>query len=76
MTLSVADLEAFLDAHSALLRLPIAPEHRDGVVRYLQLAAGMATRVMEFPLDPSDESGSAFVPVSPPPHRATDGSAA
>ena len=66
MTLSAADLEAFVDAQSAMLQLPIAPEHREGVLRYLQLATGMAERVMGLPLDPADESGAVFVPVPPP----------
>ena len=59
------DYEALVDAQSALLGLSIAPEHRPGVLRCLQLAAGMATLVMEHPLTPQDESGSVFVPVSP-----------
>ncbi len=59
------DLEAYLDAQSALLALPIAPEHRPGVLRYLQLAAGLAPRVMDFALTPADESGSIFLPVGP-----------
>ena len=57
--------EAYVDAQCALLGLPLAPEHRPGVVRYLQLVAGMAPRVMDFALTPADESGSVFVPVSP-----------
>jgi hypothetical protein len=59
------DFEAYVDAQSALLGLPIAPEHRPGVVRYLQLVAGMAPRVMDFALTPADESGNVFVPVAP-----------
>jgi len=35
------------------------------VLRYLQLVAGMAPRVMDFPLGPADESGNVFVPVAP-----------
>ena len=57
------DCDAYVDAQAALLGLPIAPEHRPGVVRYLQLAAGMAPRVMDFVLAPGDESGNVFVPV-------------
>ena len=56
-------LEATLDAQAALLGLPIAPAHRPGVLRYLELAAGMAPLVMDFPLGPADESGNVFVPV-------------
>lgn len=57
--------EAFVDAQCALLGLTLAPEHRPGVVRYLQFVAGMAPRVMDFPLAPHDESGNVFVPVAP-----------
>ena len=60
------DFDAYLDAQSALLGLQITPEQRPGVLRYLQLAATMAPRVMDFKLTPADESGSVFVPVSPP----------
>jgi len=59
------DFEAYLDAQSALLGLPVTPGQRPGVLRYLQLAAGLAPRVMDFELTPADESGSVFVPVSP-----------
>jgi hypothetical protein len=59
------DFEAWLDAQCALLGLPIAPEHRPGVLMHLQLAAGMAARVMNFELTPADESGNVFVPVVP-----------
>jgi hypothetical protein len=55
---------AWVDAQSALLGLPLAPEHRPGVVRYTQLVMGLAPRVMDFVLTPHDESGSVFVPVS------------
>ena len=58
------DLEAYVDAQAALLGLPLAAEHRPGVLRYMQLAAAMAPRVMDFALTPADESGSVFVPVA------------
>lgn len=67
------DVETWVDQQSALLGLPIAPAHRPGVVRYLQLVAGMAPRVMDFALTPADESGNAFVPVAP---GGADGDAA
>lgn len=60
------DLEAYLDAQSALLALPITAEQRPGVLRYLQLAASMAPRVMDFKLTPADESGSVFLAVRVP----------
>jgi hypothetical protein len=61
----VMDFEALVDAQSALLGMPIAPEHRPGVVRYLQMVAGVAPRVMEFEVGPADESGNVFIPVAP-----------
>jgi hypothetical protein len=60
-----SQVEAYVDAQCALLGLSLAPEHRPGVVRYLQLVIGMAPRVMDFPLGPADESGNTFVPVAP-----------
>ena len=59
------DFEVYLDAQCALLGLRLAPEHRPGVLRYLQLMAGVAPRVMDFELGPADESGNVFVPVPP-----------
>ena len=59
------DMEAFVDAQSAMLGLTISAAQRPGVVRYMQLVAGMAPRVMDFALTPADESGNTFVPVSP-----------
>ncbi len=59
------DAESYLDAAAAALALPIAAEHRPGVLRYLQLVAGLAPRVMTFELTESDESGNVFRPVEP-----------
>jgi len=60
------DMEAFVDAQSAMLGLTITAAQRPGVVRYMQLVAGMAPRVMDFALTPADESGNCFVPVPVP----------
>jgi hypothetical protein len=38
-----------------------------------QLAAGMAPRVMDFPLAPADESGNVFVPVEAPKRERREG---
>jgi hypothetical protein len=59
------DIETYVDSQAALLGLTLSPEHRPGVVRYFQLVAGMAPRVMDFPLTPADEPGNVFVPVAP-----------
>jgi hypothetical protein len=59
------DFEACVDAQCALLGLQLEPGHRPGVLRYLQLMAGVAPRVMDFELGPADEPGNVFVPVPP-----------
>lgn len=56
-------VDAYIDAAAAAVGLPIAAEHRPGVVQYLQLAAGFAERVLDFPLDVSVEAANVFVPV-------------
>jgi hypothetical protein len=61
------DFERYVDAQCELLGLALTPEQRPGVVRYLQLVAGFAPRVMDFALTPADESGNTFVPVEPKP---------
>jgi hypothetical protein len=56
-------VEAYVDAAAAVIGLPIADEHRSGVVRYVQLAASLAQQVMSFELSPDDEAANVFVPV-------------
>jgi Protein of unknown function (DUF4089) len=60
------DMDAYVDAQCALLGLSLTAGQRPGVLRYMQLVAAMAPRVMDFALTPADESGAIFVPVSPP----------
>jgi hypothetical protein len=57
--------EAYVDAAARTLGLPIAATEREAVLRFFALAASMAELVTTLPLDPADESGSVFVPVSP-----------
>ena len=59
------DWERYADATAQALGLPLAPEHRPGVLHYLQMVGQMAPRVMDFPLSPAVESANAFCPVSP-----------
>jgi len=58
-------IAAHVDAAAALLGLPLAPEHRPGVLMYFALAAAMAEQVTGLTLTVHDESGSHFGPVSP-----------
>lgn len=59
------DVERYAEATAQALNLPLAPEHRPGVLRYLQMVTQMAPRVMDFPLQPAVESSNAFRPVGP-----------
>ena len=65
MALTPAQIEAAVDAQATLLGVPIAAEHRPGVLRYFALAAQMAELVDGAALTPADESGNVFVPVAP-----------
>lgn len=64
--MDAADIARHVDASAALLGLPLAPDHRPGVLQYFTLAAGMAQQVMGLPLGTEDEPASVFVPVEPP----------
>jgi hypothetical protein len=46
--------------------LPIAPEHRPGVLHYFALAASLAALVNAHDLGNADEPAAVFTPVSPP----------
>lgn len=63
-------LEAAVSSAAALLELPLAPEHRPGVLRFYALAAEMAQVVLAVPLGRDDESGAVFRPIEP---KARDG---
>jgi hypothetical protein len=58
------DFTALMQQQSAWLGLDIAPEHQPGVVRYLELASGIAQAVLAHPLSPLDEPAPVFVPVA------------
>ena len=57
--------ELYVDATAALLGLPLAPEHRPGVLGFFALAASMAAVVEAVDLTPHDDSPMRFEPVSP-----------
>jgi hypothetical protein len=55
-------VQAFVDAAAAALELPLAPEHRPGVLRYFALAAAFADELQAVRLTPHDEPAVNFVP--------------
>lgn len=56
-------IEACVDATAAALTLPIAPDHRPGVLRYYALAAEFAQQLEVVALAPHDEPAVSFVAV-------------
>jgi len=60
-----AQIESYVDAAAAALQLPLAAEHRPGVLNYFALAASMADLVGAHPLAVTDDPAEAFVPISP-----------
>lgn len=65
MPLSPEQIEAAVDGAAAALGLPLASEHRPGVLQYFALAAGMADEVFGLPLSVLDEPAPIFTPISP-----------
>jgi Protein of unknown function (DUF4089) len=57
--------EAYVDAAAAALALPLAPEHRPGVLAYFDLAAGFAELVQGLALTPADDAAETFAPIAP-----------
>jgi len=65
------EIARYVDAAAAALALPIAPEHRAGVLHYFGLAASLAALVEAQPLEGHDEPAPVFVPVAPPSKKAS-----
>lgn len=59
------EAEKYVDAAAAAVGLTLRADHRSGVLRYFQLAAGFAAVVEAVPLASHHESAVSFVPVSP-----------
>jgi len=57
-----ADLNVYLDRAAAIMSLPIAPEHRSGVLLNLERLAAMARLLEEAPLGREDEPAPVFRP--------------
>jgi hypothetical protein len=58
--LSRPQLEALVDNSAAALALPLAPEHRPGVIENFARIAIIAQSVMEFPLPEDAEPAPVF----------------
>ncbi len=62
MTPTSPDLEAYALAASALIGLPLDPQHLPGVVQNLRVAARNAAAPAAPPLGPTDEAAPVFAP--------------
>jgi len=58
------EVGAYVDAAAKLIALPIAPEHRPGVIQFMSVVLSAAALVMEFPLPDEVESAPVFEPGS------------
>jgi hypothetical protein len=56
------ELGAYVDETAKRVGLPIAPEHRPGVIQFTAGLLAMAALVMEFPLPDDVEAGPVFRP--------------
>lgn len=56
------DPEAIIDAIAPFLGLEIRPDYRPGIVANLEVTAGLAALVLEFPLDDHAEPAAMFRP--------------
>jgi hypothetical protein len=62
MTAKPVDTGSYVDAAAAAIGLPIAAEHRPGVVLNLECIAAMAELVMAFPLAEETSAAPVFRP--------------
>jgi len=56
------ELAAYVDETAKRLGLPIAPEHRPGVIQFTGILLAHAALVMEFPLPDDVEPAPVFRP--------------
>ncbi len=62
----MTDWDSYMDAVAGSIGLAIAPDYREGVARFLEIAAGMARTLEAVPLD---EDELALAPTFLPPDR-------
>jgi len=62
MTEKLLDIEEYIDQTALMLDLPIAPEHKSGVLDNFARTAAIAQLVLEFSLPPEVEVAPVFQP--------------
>lgn len=56
------DAKALAEAMAPLVRLELTPERRGPVLMHLEIAAGLAAKLDDFPLDDEAEPAPVYVP--------------
>jgi hypothetical protein len=64
MPMTPKEIENYVDAAAAALKLPLSPDHRPGVLNYFALASSLADLVAAHPLGISDDPAESFEPIS------------
>jgi hypothetical protein len=64
MPMTPTEIETYVDAAAAALKLPLSVDHRPGVLNYFALASGLADLVATHPLGISDDPAESFEPIS------------
>lgn len=57
----LADLDAYIDAGTALLGIPVRPEWRDAIRQHLGVSFELARLVLDFPLPDEADPAPVFV---------------
>ncbi len=58
------EIENYVDAAAAALKLPLSVEHRPGVLNYFGLASSLADLVAAHPMGITDDPAESFEPIS------------
>ena len=64
MPMTPTEIENYVDAAAAALKLPLSPDHRPGVLSYFALASSLADLVAAQPLGVTDDPAESFEPIS------------
>jgi Protein of unknown function (DUF4089) len=64
MPMTPKEIENYVDAAAAALKLPLSADHRPGVLNYFALASGLADLVAAHPLGITDDPAESFEPIS------------
>lgn len=64
MSMTLTEIENYVDAAAVVLKLPLSADHRPGVLNYFALASSMADLVAAQALSVCDDPAESFEPIS------------